>query len=55
MFIKTRDGVTQPYLINPQNWPRLKEKYGDRIVQAPDQNKGVCADYVARKDNSRTV
>ena len=31
VLIRTRDGIKQPYQINPKNLEKLQAKYGDRL------------------------
>lgn len=41
VYITCRDGVRAPYYIRSDSLPRLKEKYGDRLKVAPDQDRAV--------------
>jgi len=45
--------VTHPIFINPENVLRLKKKYPDLVVMAPDDFFGL-ADVIVRKDTSLT-
>lgn len=36
VWIRCRDGVVQPFMINPKNLRRLQNKYGERLQVISD-------------------